>query len=63
MELSNVPDVQLLTALTASSDLEELVTSEGKHYQDVDTRPLPKGALQQMFLPSKQWPFLQVGPC
>ena len=61
MDLCIVPDVQMFTASTASSHLKQLVISEGRRYQSVDTDPLPEGALKQMFSASKQWPFLHVG--
>lgn len=58
MNLSSVPDTQLLTALTASSQLTQLVVLQ--HALSSDTVPLPRGALQQMFALPKQWPSLQA---
>jgi hypothetical protein len=60
MNLSSVPDTQLLTALTASSQLTQLVVLQHALGLSSDTVPLPRGALQQMFALPKQWPSLQA---
>jgi hypothetical protein len=60
MDLFNVPNTQLLTALTASSQLKQLVISQRGRGLSSHTVPLPRGALRQMFSPNKQWPSLQA---
>lgn len=63
MDLSNVPDAQQLTALTASSQLEQLViTQPGRRNSLIryNNSPLPRRALKHMFSSPKQWPSLQA---
>jgi hypothetical protein len=62
MFLSSLDDPQVLTALTASTQLTGLAVTAGDPEQDQPSEglPLPKGALQQMFSPPKQWPSLQA---
>lgn len=52
--------MQLLSALTASTQLTRLAVWETDQGLPGIPMPLPKGALQAMFPPPKQWPFLQT---
>jgi hypothetical protein len=58
--LHSVRDMQVFSALTASTQLTELQIVESAEDQSIFPLPLPKGALQAMFCPPKQWPFLQA---
>jgi hypothetical protein len=62
MSLYKVEDIQLFTALTASTQLTKLFLTTGDPDQDEvdDNMPLPSGALQHMFTPPQQWPLLQA---